>query len=240
MRSFSQPGKNKGPYTCWQIVLDGIVSRDSGEIEIEISDELVVIKYRLDDPKESELLIYNWKLGELINKILCGPSCTFGFLASDSIFVFNSDDTQVTATVELLIYDNIRYRTDPGRDGQHSYGPRAYKSLVPHFQLDFPAFPPDTYTYLSVYAKPGPTRSTSGPAAFIPLPTTQIIRLSMVVNYDERLNRDEDYYDICLSKEKLLRLFSLASSPEPNNLPIRIPWDAWGERATRWFSSECL
>lgn len=210
--------------------------RDSSEVVIGILDDLLVIKCSVYE-RNSEILIFDWKLGMLLNKILCGHPCAFGFLNPDTLFVFNfSDENDVPAT-SLLIYENIRRRTDPWQDDPIGYGPSQYTSMTPHFQLDFPEFPPGSYAQFSMRSELASMTTAYGSAVFVPLPTARIIEVSMLVGHYNRRDAEFSCYGICLSKQKLLHLISLEHSPEPGQSLIKIPWEAWGERTTRWFEN---
>ncbi|KAF8603265.1 hypothetical protein BDV93DRAFT_523345 [Ceratobasidium sp. AG-I] len=206
-------------YKFWENKVDGVMCRDTAEIVLGILDDLLVIQVRLDSSEASEISIHDWKSGTRLNRIPCGPSCTFGFLTPDSLFVFNSSDDHSGPAVALLIYDTIRHPTAPWRYQPQIHNPYNYTPLTPHFQLDFPELPPGSYACLSVRAELAPTVT----AAFAPLPTARIIQLSMTVNYHD--GDEPDYYDICLSREKLLHLFSLEHLLEQGQSLIKLGWE---------------
>ena len=106
-----------------------------------------------------------------------------------------------------------------------------YTPMTPHFKLDFPGLPLSSYADLSVRTELAPMST----AAFVPLPAAQIIQISMTTNYV--YEEEPDCYDICLSREKLLHLFSLEHLSDSGQSLVKLAWEVWGEHTTRWFQT---
>lgn len=199
--------------------------------------DLLAIKYVSYEKNVSEILIWNWRLGTLLNRIQCfAASCTFGFLTPDSLMLFHS---QNDSTVTLSIYEDIRTPKTIEKDGKSLCSVSDYETMTPRFKLDFPALPPGSSIQLLLRSEPAPTITSSGPSIFVPCTETRIIQLGMTV-IQNRGRRGLHHYQIFISKEKLLRhLVPPVPDPDPDRegSPIKIPWESWGEYTTRWFAT---
>ncbi|KAF8603262.1 hypothetical protein BDV93DRAFT_606846 [Ceratobasidium sp. AG-I] len=229
----------KARYPLLKAELPSHTSSRSTRIVIEVLHDILAVKYFTHDKEVSEILIWNWKLGTLLNRIQCfGMSCTFGFLTSSSLILFHSNCSSDASAVKLLVYDKILSPIGLGIDERDSWYVSKYEPMVPCFQLDFPTFPPGTTTNLLMRGEPAPTISASNPATFAPLPIARVLKLNITVSQGDEHVGDSDYYYVFINKEVLLKhLASQAHSAKPVGFPTVIPWEAWGEHATRWFGT---
>ncbi|CAE6501776.1 unnamed protein product [Rhizoctonia solani] len=220
------------PHSDWTVRLPFHMERRSSGIFVEVMDELLAIKYVSFEKNLSNILIWNWKAGILLNRIEClGMSCTFGFLAPDSLLLFQSTSD---SGVNMLVYTGIR-SPSPSPTPQTEFHSSNYPNLVPGFEFAFPEFPEGASAYLLMRAEPVPTLGSIGPAMFMPMPTSRVIQLSMSIIQSSGPERGMRQYQIFLSKSRLLKcMASHASSPES---PVRVAWEEWGEHTTRWFAT---
>ncbi|CCO30303.1 hypothetical protein BN14_04330 [Rhizoctonia solani AG-1 IB] len=221
----------------WTVRLPFNMERRSSGIFIEVMDELLAVKYVSVERNLSSILIWNWKNGVLLNRIEClGTSCTFGFLAPDSLLLFQST---IDPSVNLVVYTDIRCSGDSSQQPQAEYNVSSYPIITPRFEFAFPEFPEDAIAYLLMRAEPAPTLGSTGPATFMPQPTARIIQLSMSVIQSSGPERGLRQYQIFLSKTQILKymeIYGVMSELVPDSL-VRIPWELWGEHATRWFGT---
>lgn len=232
IRSIRKEGPHTGAlHPDWTIQLPFHMERRSSGIFVEVMDELLAIKYVSYEKEVSNILIWNWKTGTLLNRIECrGVSCTFGFFTSDSLLLFQSTEAPA---VNLLIYENIRSSDRPSQDHQAHCNVSDYTPLAPGFEFGFPVLPPNAIAYLLMRAEPVPTLSCSGPSMFLPLPACRVIQLSMTVIRNVGHDRGLNQYQIFLSKERLLKHITPRDAPGT----VHVPWEAWGEHTTRWFGT---
>lgn len=203
-------------------------------------DDLLAIKYVSYEKNAAEILIWNWKLGALLNRIECfGTSCTFGFLTPNSLMLFHSNALRDDSAVRLSIYVDIRTPISPQKDEPPICTTSKHKAMTPRFELDFPTPPSSSTILLLLRAEPAPTVTSSNSATFVPDTSTRIIQLGMTVIQGRRHGRTL-YYQIFISKEKLLQHLVLPEAhPDlgQEESPIKIPWESWGEYTTRWFAN---
>lgn len=240
LRSFYTGNKHdEAQYPDLKIEFPSPTFSYSTSIFIEVLDDILAVKYFFYGQETAEILIWNWKLGTLLNRIqIFGGSCTFGFLTSNSLILFYSNRSSDVSAVKLLIYDKLRSLAGLNPDEAGFCDVSKYEPMVPRFQLDFPAFRSGSITHLLMRVEPAPTVPASDSAAFVPLPIARVIQLSMNVSQGDMWNHDPEHYSIFVSKEKLLKcLASLGHSSESDESPKEIPWEAWGEYATRWFGA---
>ncbi|QRV95550.1 hypothetical protein RhiJN_23568 [Ceratobasidium sp. AG-Ba] len=225
-------------HPSWKVHLPFPMYRRSSGIFIEVMDDLLAVKYTSFDKDTTEILIWNWKRGVLLNRIPCtGASCTFGFLTSDSLLLFISENSE-TAGVTLHIYNNIRTPQTPSSDHARYYRVSLYDPLLPYAAFEFPAFPPGSMTYLLLRGEPVPTMTRSGSAPFLPCPDVRVLQLSMTLIQNQGQERGLRQYQVFISKEKLLKhLSALGGRSKESESPIKVPWSEWGEYSTRWFAS---
>ncbi|KAG8753178.1 hypothetical protein FRC11_007640 [Ceratobasidium sp. 423] len=213
------------------------MERRSSGIFVEVMDELLAVKYVSFEKNLSNILIWNWKAGILLNRIEClGMSCTFGFLAPDSLLLFRSASD---SGVNMLVYTGIRSLSLPVQTSQTEFRASNYPTIMPSFEFALLEFPEGTSAYLLLRAEPVPTLGSTGPAMFMPMPTSRVIQLGMSIIQNSGPERGLRQYQIFLSKSRLLK--SMASHGGLNDSspksPVRVPWEEWGEHTTRWFAT---
>ncbi|CAE6450311.1 unnamed protein product [Rhizoctonia solani] len=221
----------------WTVRLPFHIERRSSGIFVEVMDELLAVKYVSFEKNLSDILVWNWKTSTLLNRIECsGMSCTFGFFSPNSLLLFQST---TDSGVNLLVYNNVRSPGDPFQGPQAEFDISHHPAQTPAFEFAFPEFPEGASAYLLMRAEPVPTLGATGPATFMPAPTSRIIQLSMSVIQSTGLERGLRQYQIFLSKQQLLKSMAAYGGLTylASELPIRIKWEDWGEYSTRWFAT---
>ncbi|KAF8699684.1 hypothetical protein RHS03_07099, partial [Rhizoctonia solani] len=229
----------------WTVQLPFNVERRSSGIFVEIMDELLAVKYVSIERDVSNILIWNWKSGLLLNRIEClSMSCTFGFLGTDSLLLFQSIKD---AGVNVVVYTNVRSPSVPSPDSRAVFDISQYPVAKPSFEFGFPEFSEGAHAYLLMRSEPVPTLGSTGPAKFMPRPSSRIVQLSMSVVQSVGPQRGLRQYHIFLSKTQILKCMKMyddaptaklgPGSEADSESPIRIPWERWGEHATRWFGT---
>ncbi|KAF8753029.1 hypothetical protein RHS01_07375 [Rhizoctonia solani] len=229
----------------WTVQLPFNVERRSSGIFVEIMDELLAVKYVSIERDVSNILIWNWKSGLLLNRIEClSMSCTFGFLGTDSLLLSQSIKD---AGVNVVVYTNVRSASVPSPDSRAVFDISQYPMAKPSFEFGFPEFSQGAHAYLLMRSEPAPTLGSTGPAKFMPRPSSRIVQLSMSVVQSVGPQRGLRQYHIFLSKTQILKCMKMyddaptaklgPGSEADSESPIRIPWERWGEYATRWFGT---
>ncbi|KAJ1303802.1 hypothetical protein OPQ81_008225 [Rhizoctonia solani] len=221
----------------WTVQLPFHMERRSSGIFIEVMDELLAVKYVCFEKNLSDILIWNWKAGVLLNRVEClGMSCTFGFLSPDSLILFQSI---TDSGVNMLVYTDIRSPSSLSHDSGAEFVISDYPIANPCFEFAFPEFPEGASAYLLMRGEPAPTLGSTGPAMFMPMPTSRVIQLSMSIIQRSGPERGLRQYQIFLSKPRLLKCIAshcgLVDSDDES--PVQIPWEKWGEHTTRWFAT---
>lgn len=221
----------------WTIQLPFHMNRADSGIVLQTMDELLAIAYISNDKTVSEILVWNWKLGILVHRIhSLASSSTFGFFTPNSLLVFDASSTD-TPIVKLSIFEISRVPPDPAPGDQCVYVVSSYAQLAACAELAFPTFPAGSTVDLLLSAEPSPAVTSFRSSKFVPAPKAGVPQLCLTLlsraEHGQRLSK----YQIFLGKEYLLKyLPSLNKLSEPADHPITIPWEDWGERASRWFS----
>ncbi|KAF8603264.1 hypothetical protein BDV93DRAFT_167132 [Ceratobasidium sp. AG-I] len=241
LRTFDRGNRHQeARYPDWKIELPFYVHQRFTGIFVEVMSDLLAVKYVSYERNVSEILIWNWRLGILLNRIQCfAASCTFGFLTPSSLMLFHSNSHQNDSAVTLSIYEDICIPTTVEKDEKPICSVSDYEPMTPRFELGFPFLPPSSSIQLLLRAEPAPTITSSGLSTFVPFVEARIVQLGMTVIQNQG-QRGLHYYQIFISKEKLLQHL-IPPEPDPDldhqGSAIKIPWDSWGEYTTRWFAT---
>ncbi|KAF8598515.1 hypothetical protein BDV93DRAFT_593982 [Ceratobasidium sp. AG-I] len=223
-------------------------SRDVWEdssIPIQIMNDTLVLhlmswggEVSLND-HPAQVLICNWKSGQILNRILVLGSCAPRFLSPTSLMLlcktqYHSDDVP---TIELVVYENVQH---PLSDTLPPAGTLIgdLSPLEPRFTFRFPTLS-STFA-LAKYSEPvwaAPGASTLHPtrSLFVPDPSCEILRIALF-NVTEG-GTSSTPFQVLVSKTQLLSHIASAKA-KPENSAVVLSWKDWGERATRWIETE--
>ncbi|KAG8704778.1 hypothetical protein FRC09_003327, partial [Ceratobasidium sp. 395] len=116
----------------------------STPVTLGIKNKLVAAKFASPGQRVYEILIWNWKTGELLHRISCNTGiCSFGFLDDDRLVIWSASSSNVEnglAVVSLLVYEQIGSGTGLGRDASHCepLNVTSFPVLKPSFTFLFP------------------------------------------------------------------------------------------------------
>ncbi|KAF8603932.1 hypothetical protein BDV93DRAFT_544276 [Ceratobasidium sp. AG-I] len=212
-------------------------------INIEVFNDLLAVRFSPIDRSLSDILIWNWRSGVLLNRVTIKRARDFGFLSSNCLSVLRPTSTPERGrSIGLFIFNNIRERSTSAPTSTNGvYFAARYAALPPSVELCFPSH----MTLLSDITQ-HPTlsqrkRHSSGSLGFRPNLDPSILHLTMIFRVDggESWNSPSDaIYDIFISKAKLLKYVVPPASPVGHLR--RVLWEEWGENTTRWFNSTCF
>lgn len=216
----------------------------SGNMQIEFLGDLLAIRFTLPKTSQNQILIWNWKSGALLNRISTEGACSFGFLTSDCLSVFNcSDSWGIEHSIELSLYNNIQQSLASVATGAPGvYISANLTALSPNVVLRFPSRMAPL-EYLIQHA----TSSQRAPlvvnsSTFKIKTDPSVLHLTMAFMQDDYYDDEEDVrisipdvYDIFVSMAMLLKYTVAPLFPTGHFKPI--PWEEWGESSTRWFHS---
>lgn len=191
--------------------------------------------------ERSEILIWDWRSGVLLNRIRVEGTCSFGLLTPDCLSVFNCTNYQDTKhSIGLFIYNIREQLASPPASLNNTCEVADFTPLSPSVELCFPS-----RSVRLEYIRQHSTRSQRNPSSS----TSSIFRISQDDSilhltlcfrrgHDLRNPPPEDIYEIFISKSKLLK-YTKDLSPSAGG-SRRIGWAEWMESCTRWFHSEPL
>ncbi|KAG8723616.1 hypothetical protein FRC09_002533 [Ceratobasidium sp. 395] len=184
-----------------------------------------------------DVLIINWRLGALLHHTGNRQGgCTTAYLGRDQLAMFTAitaanSQAPGASSLELLIFNCIRTTVFEGLSlDELQYDVSSYVPLVPAYSLEFPTlmdglfFVPST---IEVYS--GSVSSDFSPkrSKFRPDPSYGTLCLDL-----ELVGRFQDNSFIVFLDAQRIRDYVENISPYTTQL---IPWDHWGENATRWI-----
>ncbi|KAF8598518.1 hypothetical protein BDV93DRAFT_593985 [Ceratobasidium sp. AG-I] len=221
----------------WKIQLPFHMNRADSRIVLQTMDQLLALMYTSTGDTSSEILIWNWKLGTLVHRIQSSASSsTLAFLTPDSLLVSCAYSLNAPV-VSISIFEVVRVPLNPTLDDRELCVASSYTPLVACVELKFPAFPEGATIQLSMSAEPAPTATSFASSKFVPSPTAGVLQLCLSLFSGEEQGRRQSKYHILLGKDCLLKYLTRShNTTESANRPMKIPWEEWGERSTRWFS----
>lgn len=176
----------------------------------------VMFRFRTGLFGNSGIWIWNWQSGAFLHKIECVPSVYLRFLDKDHLVISSA----YSGGVSLVAYDISR---PPTPFDAHLYEPR-YPTLSPILVFEFPQ---SGYPLRSAWI-PGRVAQTISAALASTRATALELTLSLRPSNGLAKHRS---FRIFVSTVKLLDYIEQCRQRSITTLP----WDDWGERATRWF-----
>ncbi|KAF8601443.1 hypothetical protein BDV93DRAFT_558521 [Ceratobasidium sp. AG-I] len=215
---------------------------DESSIPIQIMNDTLVLHLvpygpgvMFNDP--AQILIGNWKSGQILNHISTHVSCVPRFLSPSSLVLLcktQGPDDHVPL-IELAVYENVQ---DPLSDNLPPAGTfigDPVHSLKPCFTFGFPimnsAFADAKY-FNPIWASGGACKLHSACSRFVPDPSCEVLRIVIYVSPLPPVQ-------VLISKVQLLSHIARAKR-NLDSSTVGLPWQDWGERATRWIEAEDL
>lgn len=224
--------------SSWTVHLSPTSYIPKNKIQVESLRDLLAIGFPTCEP--NEILIWGWKSGTLLNRVNIEGTCSFGFLTSNCLSVFNcTDPWDLDHSIGLFIYNDIRERpVGAPTIATDAWVATDYTALSPAVELEIPSR--SAYMRNIIQHSTGSQRnpSASSSSAFRISQDPSVIHLTMSFCDDMDGTAWDDFYDIFVSKSKLLE-YTEGLAPSTRRLR-RIDWGDWGEDSTRWFHSESL
>ncbi|KAF8601739.1 hypothetical protein BDV93DRAFT_509793 [Ceratobasidium sp. AG-I] len=224
--------------SSWAVQLP-FTSYNEYALQIEFLDNLLAISF-LDYDDQNEILVWDWKSGAFLNRISIEGSCSFGFLTSNCLSVFNCTyQLETDHSIGLFVYGNIQGRlSSTSASPTDVYVVADYTPLLPDVEFCFPSrvAPLSAIVQHSTRSQRDP--STSDSMDFRTNQDSPILHLTLSFYRDNEIDdtSPQDTYDIFASKPKLLEYIA-DSAPSTGNW-TRIDWIEWVGDCTRWFRSE--
>ncbi|KAG9084644.1 hypothetical protein FRC06_003963 [Ceratobasidium sp. 370] len=186
-----------------------------------------------------DVLIIDWRIGALLSHMgIYGGFCSTTYLGSGRLAVFTADMTGprtnglMATSMNLSLFNQICTPRDesPWQDN-NVCDVSACPRISPALDLKFPTFQPGTGISIYLFgARSAPPLGKVAPcrSKFVPDPWCQVLGLTM------RVFRDRTYQEfiIFVDAQRILHHLPRAS-PQTSTEPL--PWEAWGEYATRWI-----
>jgi hypothetical protein len=190
------------------------------------------------DDLPSEVLICNWKSGQLLNWITVSGICSPRFFTPTSLILirktFATEADASAPVLDLAIYENVGlssqliHSTGNLEKGQlTSMSPSVVFRLPKLNQLYSPAKDAE-----AVWASPASYPLGTNHSMFVPDPSSQILRLVLLSSTET--GHAATPLQIFVSKDNLLHHLAKPKSSKP----IIYEWQDWGESATRWLETE--
>ncbi|KAL5641731.1 hypothetical protein ACGC1H_002006 [Rhizoctonia solani] len=211
----------------------------SSGFAIEIMEHMVLVKLSYPDMSIYELLIWDWKSGNLLHRISSRKGmCDFMFLDQRHLVLLSSTTGSTEDSLALLVYD-ISSNT-PARTSHPDKPSRidGFSITEPILRLEFPRLKQssrisDTGFFLRAGPTPG-RRIYTKSAAFS---CSYVMTLSITfgfqpVGYIWEIT-DAPSYRVFLDGRSLLN--HVRTSPHDETKVL--PWEVWGPNATRWFTA---
>ncbi|KAG8759393.1 hypothetical protein FRC12_009767 [Ceratobasidium sp. 428] len=210
----------------------------STPVTLGIKNELVAAMFASPGQRVYEILIWNWKTGELLHRISCNTGiCSFGFLDDDRLVVWSASSSNVEnglAVVSLLVYEQIGSGTGLGRDASHCepLNVTSFPILKPSFTFQFPKLQTPSFVGPRGFLLQSDYGSGSGISASAPFVNLRALTLGLTMNIS--LYRRSSHFRIFIDTHRLLKHRERAREKAVSKLS----WDEWGEHSTRWFFEE--
>lgn len=187
-----------------------------------------------------EVLICNWKSGQLLNYISVPGTCSPRFLTPTSLVLLcktvELDDP--TPAIQLAIYDDVQKLPSDKLPPAGTLIGDDLSPLQPSLVFRFPTlssiFSPAKQTE-PVWAAPGACRMDHGQSLFIPDSSCEVLRIVLLTVTESRASSTP--FQVLVSKAQLLSHIA-RSKVGPENGPVVLLWQDWGEEATRWIESD--
>ncbi|KAH7311779.1 hypothetical protein B0J17DRAFT_687629 [Rhizoctonia solani] len=206
------------------------------KLTVEVIGNMVLTKISHPRLHTYEILIWDWKSGNLVNRIASRQGiCDFTFLDRHHIVMLSGTHSEPNrddlCNLELLIYalsdDGSYYR-----DTSQSQLVTDLEVSQPILRLAFPQIQKSSKISESGFyigSDPIPGRSIYKNSA--DFACSHAVTLSMAFGFS-RVNTgwEGDYYRAFLDGRFLLNQVRICS-----NKTMLVPWPSWGTRATRWF-----
>ncbi|KEP46733.1 F-box-like domain protein, partial [Rhizoctonia solani 123E] len=211
----------------------------SSGFAIEIMEHLVLVKLSYPDTSIYEVLIWDWKSGNLLHRISSRKGmCDFMFLDQRHLVLLASTTGPTEDSIALLVYDISN--TAPARTSYPDKQSRVdgFSTTEPILRLEFPRLKESSrISETGFFLRAGPTpgrRIYTKSAAFS---CSYVMTLSITfgfhpVGYIWEIS-DAPSYRVFLDGRSLLN--HILTSPHDETTVL--PWDAWGPNATRWFTA---
>lgn len=185
----------------------------------------------------AQVLICNWKSGQILNHILTHGSCAPRFLSPSSLMLLCKirPSYDGVPSIDLVVYENVQ---EPICDRLPPAGTLIGDSLSPLEPFLIFQFPTLNSNFAPardsepVWAAPGASAPHSTRSLFVPDPHCEVLRIVLFNSTED--GSSSTPFQVIISKAILLSHVASAKAKSESSTTV-LPWEDWGETATRWI-----
>jgi hypothetical protein len=218
-----------------------ILHGEPSSVTLEIMGNFLLVKFAHLKSLSYEIVIWNWQSGVLLNRISSRTGiCDLAFLDREHLvlYVAFSGSDSYLRSVSLLVYRNITSSREEHDVplGAH-FNVVAYPTLEHTFAFSFPKLHSAMSVLpsaLALRADPIPGRVVHSGCTTFACSNAGTLGLVLPLAYNAKYQPQDVTYQIFISASHLLNYME---ENEPTGVTA-LPWNEWGEHATRWFNED--
>ncbi|CAE6445176.1 unnamed protein product [Rhizoctonia solani] len=214
--------------------------KEASSITLEVMGNILVAKFADTKSFAYEILIWNWKITTLLNRISSRTGvCDLGLLDRQNLILYHAakSDSSALRDVSLRVYrDFLSPAGERTALSETHFVAKNYQNLEYTFSFLFPEINSTMSilpSALALRSSPVPGRLVhKGEHATFASTRAGVLGLIFPLSYDTRIEPQDVTYRIFVSTSRLFDLMN--KNPEIKTFE----WTAWGEHTTRWFTDD--